>query len=411
MGLKVIKTKSDHQESLKEIERLMIIDPDPGSEDADRLEVLALLIENYEKEHFPIELPDPISTIKFVMEQRGLTRTDLVPYIGSKAKVSEILAGKRPLSKRMMRNLHNGLGIPAQVLLKEESFIIPAEEQIEWDKFPLAAIHKRGWIRGFSGNLNDLKEYAEENLRPIIELLKTNCPYAVLSRSSASHFQSGHPVNYYALTFWQAKVVEYAVRNRIKARYSTNIGKNFVNQIAQLTVFDDGPFRAKELLNENGIYFIIVPHLKNTYLDGAAMLLKNRAPIIALTLRYNRLDNFWFSLLHELAHVITHLNENEPPFFDDFEYKNRHISEYEKEADLIASEALLPESVWPKTESRKAMDYDSSKIRKFAKDLKIHESILAGRIRFDMDNFALFPRLLGNGIPSRILNINLPKKY
>ena len=141
------------------------------------------------------------------------------------------------------------------------------------------------------------------------------------------------------------------------------------------------------------------------------MLLKNRAPIIALTLRYNRLDNFWFSLLHELAHVITHLNENEPPFFDDFEYKNRHISEYEKEADLIASEALLPESVWPKTESRKAMDYDSSKIRKFAKDLKIHESILAGRIRFDMDNFALFPRLLGNGIPSRILNINLPKKY
>ena len=410
MGLKVIKTKTDHQEAVKEIERLIIDNPEPGTENADRLEVLSVLIENYEKEHFPMDLPDPISTIKFIMEQRGLTQADLVPYIGSRSKVSEVLAGKRPLSRRMMRNLHNDLGIPAQVLLKEENSIIPAEEYIEWHKFPLKSILKRGWIRDFSGNINELKEYSEEYLRPIIELLKSNCPRAVLPRSSASRFQRGHTINTYALTFWQAKVVEYAVRNRIKARYSANIGEGFINQVAQLTVLDDGPLRAKELLNKNGIYFIIVPHLENTYLDGAAMLLNDGTPIIALTLRYNRLDNFWFSLLHELAHVIKHLNENEPPFFDDFENTNHYKSDYENEADSLASEALLPESVWSKGDSRKAMNYYASKIRKIARDLKVHESVLAGRIRFDANNFTLFPRLLGNGIPSRVLNVNLPGK-
>lgn len=407
MSLKVIKTKIDYERALKEIEKLIIEEPNPGSEESDRLEVLSLLIEKYEKEIFPMELPDPISTIKFVMEQRGLSRSDLVPFIGSKAKVSEILSGKRPLSKRMMRNLHNGLGIPAQVLLKEECSIIPPEEQIEWERFPLASIHKRGWIQGFSGNLNELKEYSEEYIRPMIELLIPNCRSAVLPRSSASHFQSGHSVNNYALTFWQAKVVEFALRNKLKSKYSCDIGGDFANQIAQLTVFDKGPILAKELLNKNGIHFIIVPHLEKTYLDGAAMLLTDGTPVIALTLRYNRLDNFWFSLLHELAHVIKHLNKNDTPFFDDFDNKNRDIPEYENEANSIASEALLSKSVWPRSESNKAVNYNATKIKEIAKDLKVHESVLAGRIRYDNNNFALFPRLLGKGIPSRILNVNL----
>ncbi len=85
--------------------------------DADRLELLALLVRDYEDKHYPIDMPDPVEAITFRMEQMGLTRKDLERYIGSRSKVSEVLSGKRRLSLSMIRALHEGLGIPAEVLL------------------------------------------------------------------------------------------------------------------------------------------------------------------------------------------------------------------------------------------------------------------------------------------------------
>jgi len=99
------------------------LDPVPGSEEHDQLELLTLLISVYEKEHYPIGLPDPIEAIKFRMEQQNLSKKDLIPFLGSRSKVSEVLSGKRPLSLTMIRALHNGLRIPAEVLLqKSEAF-------------------------------------------------------------------------------------------------------------------------------------------------------------------------------------------------------------------------------------------------------------------------------------------------
>ena len=93
MSLKVIKTQNDYDEVIREVENLIDSDPDPGTEEADRMEVLSVLIKAYEDEHFHFDLPDPISAIKFVMEQRGLKQVDLVPFIGSRPKVSEIIIG------------------------------------------------------------------------------------------------------------------------------------------------------------------------------------------------------------------------------------------------------------------------------------------------------------------------------
>ncbi|MFZ1404943.1 MAG: transcriptional regulator, partial [Anaerolineae bacterium] len=90
----------------------------PGSPEEEDLELFAVLIEQYEKERFPIGLPDPVEAIEFRMDQAGLTRKDLIPYIGSQSKVSEVLNHKRPLSVAMIRALHDGLGIPAEVLLQ-----------------------------------------------------------------------------------------------------------------------------------------------------------------------------------------------------------------------------------------------------------------------------------------------------
>jgi HTH-type transcriptional regulator/antitoxin HigA len=114
---RVIHTDTEHREALAALDRLLVLDPEPGTPDADELELLALTIESYEKERLSIAPPDPVDAIRFRMDQAGLSRRDLVPYLGSKSKVSEVLSGKRSLSLRMIRHLHEGLGIPLEVLV------------------------------------------------------------------------------------------------------------------------------------------------------------------------------------------------------------------------------------------------------------------------------------------------------
>lgn len=119
MEIKPIKTAEDHDQALREIERLW--GAPPGSKDADRLNVLALLVENYEEQHYPMNPPDPIEAIKFRMEQEGLSRSDLEPILGTRGRVAEVLNGQRPLSIHMIRRLHDRLHIPAEILIREST--------------------------------------------------------------------------------------------------------------------------------------------------------------------------------------------------------------------------------------------------------------------------------------------------
>lgn len=115
MDIKPIKTEMDYEAALKEIEGLFEAEPD--TPEGDRLEILTTLVEAYEDEHYAIPAPDPVEAIYYYMESRGLTRADLEPFIGSRARVSEILNRKRPLTLAMIQRLHQ-LGIPAEVLIK-----------------------------------------------------------------------------------------------------------------------------------------------------------------------------------------------------------------------------------------------------------------------------------------------------
>ncbi len=116
MKLRPIRTKREYQSALKEVEALW--DARQGTPDADRLEVLALLVEAYERKHFPIEAPDPIDLLLHVMDARGLTRKDLERYIGSRARVAEVLNRVRPLTLEMIRRLASGLKLPADILIR-----------------------------------------------------------------------------------------------------------------------------------------------------------------------------------------------------------------------------------------------------------------------------------------------------
>ena len=117
MDIKPIRTEADYRASLREIESLMRAAPD--TPEGERLDVLVTLVEAYERQHFPLDLPDPVEAIKFVMDQRGLTVKDLEPMIGRSNRVYEVLSHKRPLTLKMIWNLHKGLGIPAECLIKQ----------------------------------------------------------------------------------------------------------------------------------------------------------------------------------------------------------------------------------------------------------------------------------------------------
>jgi HTH-type transcriptional regulator/antitoxin HigA len=116
MDIRPIKTEADYRAALKEVEMMMLAKSD--TDDGEKLDVMVTLIEAYEARHFPLDLPDPVEAIKFEMERKGLTVKDLEPMIGRSNRVYEILNHKRPLTLPMIRKLHDGLGIPAESLIK-----------------------------------------------------------------------------------------------------------------------------------------------------------------------------------------------------------------------------------------------------------------------------------------------------
>ena len=119
MDIRAIHTEADYRAALQEISALMESDPDLGTPDGDRLDILVTLVQAYEAKHMPIAAPDPVEAIKFRMEQSGLSVKDLEPIIGKRNRVYEVLNRKRPLTLAMIRRLHKSLGIPANVLIAE----------------------------------------------------------------------------------------------------------------------------------------------------------------------------------------------------------------------------------------------------------------------------------------------------
>jgi HTH-type transcriptional regulator/antitoxin HigA len=119
MDIRPIRTDANYKAALRQISTLMEADPEPGTPEGDRLDILATLVQAYEARHSPIGAPDPVEAIKFRMEQSGLTVKDLEPIIGRSNRVYEVLNHKRPLTLAMIRRLHRSLGIPAEVLIAE----------------------------------------------------------------------------------------------------------------------------------------------------------------------------------------------------------------------------------------------------------------------------------------------------
>ena len=140
--IRPIHSEQDYAAALARVEVLMDMGRSPAEDD--ELDVLATLVEVYEDRRFPMDAPDPVEAIKFRMQQLGMSQSDLAPIFGSRAKTSEIFSGKRDLTLKMIRALHEHLGIPAEVLIREGGSLPKAPAGIDLDHFPIAEMAKRG---------------------------------------------------------------------------------------------------------------------------------------------------------------------------------------------------------------------------------------------------------------------------
>lgn len=384
--IKLIKTEAEYQDALAVVDELLSAGEEALTlEQLDDLELLSKLIEDYENEHFPVPLPDPIEAVKFRMEQKGLTQKDMQQYLGSASKVSEILSGKRPLSLTMIRKLHAGLGIPAEVLMQAPGKTIPEENHVMHD-YPFNEMFKNGYFSWFFGKLNEAKIYREELLNQFFKNFRT--------RSHCLCKKSEGQYNYYALEAWQCHICNRLEKVNVPiALYDSSVlTDEFLQSVGKLSYLEDGPKQAIELLNKCGIYVVFEPHLSKTLLDGAAFILDGH-PVIALTLRYDRVDNFWFTLMHELAHIKLHLCDENSVFFDDIENCQNSSVEIEQEANRLAEELLIPASIWVAAENQLLQTRDKEIVRAFAEKYQLSKEIVAGRIRNRTHDYKRFPDL------------------
>ena len=385
--IKIIKTEQDYTEALKLVEELITYDPQPDSEKGEQLNLLSTLIHDYEARSFPETLPSPIEAIRFRMEQNNLKSVDLIPFIGSRSRVSEILSGKRQLTLEMVRALSEGLGIPAKVLIqKPESS--PASVYEHWDDRLVSEMEKRSYFGGLSLKTKQKEELLHDFFSPIEAFPQ------LVGMFRQSHYRSSPLTDKHALSAWATQVYKKAQEVKTPNKYKHGIiDLNFMQKLAKVSNEENGPILAQEYLLKIGIIVILEPCFPKTYLDGATILVNKDKPIIGLTLRYDRLDNYWFTLMHELAHIALHFDEDICLFYDEIEgIKAIDIDDKERKADEMAEEALLPKAKWEVSPAR--LIPSSMAAKSLANELGVHVAIIAGQIRYKGNKYMYLNKIV-----------------
>lgn len=393
--LKPIRSEEDYEKALELMDH--VFDAEEGTPEADVRDVLAVLIEDFEDKHYEIDVPDPISALKFRMEQAGLTQKDLVPLLGSRAKVSEVLSGKRDLSLRMIRALHSHLGIPAEVLISDgESYDSASYPDFDFEEFPVKEMAAYGTFKGYEEE--DVQEHAEECVRFLIDKIggMKMIPAGLFRKSQSTRVNAN--LSLPALQGWSLHVLSKAMEAKLdKSFRKERITVEFLETLVHLSILDEGPRIARDFLAKHGIVLVIAPDLKKTYLDGAAFITREGRAIVGLTLRYDRIDNFWFTLLHEIGHLKKHLLEGSY-IADDMSLRGTdEDDEVESEADSFAEAALFPSDFDLDVREK----VSRSEVLRYASDHSLHPAIIAGRIQYKKNNYRIFSNLVGRGEVSR----------
>lgn len=327
---------------------------------------------------------------------KGFSQRQLAEAIGLKEQQIQRYEAEEYASANLQRlaEVANALGLHisevAEFRAISQKPLDADKDDLAWDQFPIKEMYRRNWFEKFSGSLGEAVANAEELVK---EFVKGSLGKPVQA-AARQRVRSGGIVNRYALIAWQCRVIALAKKRSLKNKYKQKtITEEWLIKLAHLSCVDNWKKRVIEYLQDAGIRLVIEFHLSNTYLDGAAFLLSDGSPVIGMTLRYDRLDNFWFVLFHELIHIIKHLHKGDiESIFDDLDAKAEDI---EQEADEQAGEILVPEDRWNTALVRYLRSKDS--ILDFANELGIHQAIVAGKIRREANNYMILTDMVGQG--------------
>ncbi|MBT3193730.1 MAG: ImmA/IrrE family metallo-endopeptidase [Verrucomicrobia bacterium] len=326
---------------------------------------------------------------------RGLSQHQLAEVLGVKEQQIQRYESEEYASASLRR-----LSAVAEALELNVSEVAelrpqpPAEapkraRDIDWALFPVKEMYRRGWFGDFVGSLAAAVENAEA-------LAATFVGEALGQPALAMHrmrVRSGSVADPYSLLAWQCRVLSLAGQQALPTAYRHGtLDRDWLKALVKESRRPDGPLRAKQALAEVGTPLVVEPHLSQTFLDGAAFLHQGR-PVVGLTLRYDRTDNFWFVLIHELEHVTRHLHEGRvEDIFDDLDAEGDAL---ERETDELAGQVLIPEDRWETALARYVRSEQS--VEDFAQELGVSPALVAGRIRKEADNYAILTGLVGQG--------------
>ena len=395
--MKILKTPEQHTQALERIGRLATRGEHLTESQQDELEILIVLTEKYEKEKHPVSPPTPLEAIKFRMEQMGYRQKDLAALVGGASRASEIMTGKRGLTTDMIRRLRDEWRIPADSLLggkapePEPSAPNPGADGARNPKdYPMTQMYDRGYFPKYSGDWKNHRKDPATLLQDLYRRSAAKPQDLILYRQGGSEKSK---INPHALEAWQHRVGIRAMaeKKNLPGYDRDALDDNFLRWLAGLSCLAEGPLLACAALEDKGIAVIIEAHLDQTHLDGAAMLGADERPVIGLTLRHNRLDNFWFTLFHEICHVLKHLSPENPAILD-VDIDRKKTGPIEKEADRFALDTLIPPSAWK--DQVRQLHY-ADEIRAAAKRLCVHPAVIAGRLRREANDYRLHRTLVG----------------
>ena len=331
---------------------------------------------------------------------QGLTQKDLALRLDMKEQQVQRYEKEHYASASLERlvEIADALGVAFQFELTLEK---PNTNQnkkdrpnIDLSKLPNKAIRERGWLKSINPNVSksDLSSVLEAFIAPAV----SNLTPALLRQGRRLNTD----LDDYALLAWKARII-WKARSEERSVNAPNFSDlSWLKTFKEFTYQERGPALAVEYLRTKGILVLFEGHLPKTQLDGAALLVDDRIFTIALTLRHDRLDNFWFVLLHELGHIIQHRESGlQAGFFDNDEVQA--VDKLEQEADEFAKSTLLPAEFWLSSLIR--FTQSEEQIVEFSKENHISAAIIAGWIRRERADYSIFKDLVGYGKVRNIL--------
>jgi HTH-type transcriptional regulator/antitoxin HigA len=330
--------------------------------------------------HKPFINIGPGEFIQDEIDERGWSQKEFAEILGfSKKHVNRLIQNKEPITSDTARRLSKAFGSSAKFWLDlETTYRLNLETKAKTEEedcaaralcfhyMPIREMRKKGWLPSEENNLIKAVKSFWNISNLSFDFLREESQTCYRKSEASANF------NQYAAFVWLQKV-KNDISTKVAPSYSQDKLEKLAKQIPNLSYDKQGIEKFINNLNECGVYFLHLQHLEDTYIDGAAFYYKEN-PVIVYTARYDRADNFWFTMTHEIIHVLKHISKDGQPIFDNMEEPSSN--EIAKEADRLSSQILKEEEILNFFENKARIS--AIQINQCSEELKISPAIIVG---------------------------------